>query len=137
MIRILLAEDNPQDVFLLQEAFTNANLTVEIQSVNDGDELLKRLLREEPSAPPSIDLVLLDVRLPRRTAPEVLQMLRARRPHFDVPIVVLSSLISPQDRARFVELGTREVLSKPLDLEDYVGMAKTLYSFIRKDEVPS
>ena len=123
--RILLAEDNPHDCFLLEEAFSNANIAVHIECVPDGDQLLNRL-REAQGGNSPFGLIVLDAHLPRRSAEEVLTAIQDGHDQLDIPVVVLSSLISEQEKKRFLELGVHSNLSKPLDLNEYLDLARNL-----------
>jgi two-component system sensor histidine kinase/response regulator len=130
--RILLAEDNPQDIFLLKEAFLNEHLNIEIDCVGNGDELLDRLQSFIAGRAVLPGLLLLDAHLPRRNAEEVLAVLHADNTVLPFPIVVLTTLISDQERIRLLGLGVREVLSKPLDLNEYYVLAQHLNSMLNK-----
>ena len=135
--RILLAEDNPQDVFLLKEAFSNERLNVELECVGNGDDLLDRLRLVAGGAPiHPVGLLLLDAHLPRRNAEEVLAVLREEKTVLEFPIVVLTTLISEPERIRLLGLGVREVLSKPLDLNEYYKLAQHLNSMLTKRAIP-
>jgi CheY-like chemotaxis protein len=128
--RILLAEDNPQDVYLLKEAFEVENLDVELDCVSDGDELLTRLLRIAADDGDKYDLVLLDSHLPRRDTEDVLVILQSQQKSLSVPVIVLTSLISEPDKVRLLDLGVNEVLSKPLDLNEYFSLVRQLNSVL-------
>jgi DNA-binding response OmpR family regulator len=130
-IRILLAEDNPQDVFLLKEAFEAEKLDVTLDCISDGDELLTRLLDLSRQDPTSYELVLLDSHLPRRSAEDVLTILNAQEQSLDVPVIVLTNLISDQEKGRLLDLGVKDVLAKPLDLSEYASLVRQLNSILR------
>ncbi len=128
--RILLAEDNPNDVVLLKEAFMAEKLDVEIDCVTDGDQLLKLLTALGEGTQNPYALVILDVRLPRRSAEEVLLLLAEQELRLGVPLIVLTTLISEQERARLMRLGVTEVLSKPFDLKEYFALARKIGAFL-------
>lgn len=126
-----MAEDNPHDHYLLLEAFSTEQLDVDVQCVSDGNQLLSRLRGLRNSADNNFHLVLLDVNLPCLSAEEVLSILRSEQNTVDVPIVVLSSMVPDQQKHRLAELGVHTILSKPLDLDEYLELAKTLDSIIQ------
>jgi len=128
--RILLAEDNPQDVLLLREAFSAENVIVEIDCVSDGDQLLTRLAALTGDGCDAYGLVLLDFYMPRRTAEEVLTELNRQQRRLGMPVVVVTTLISENDKNRLLSLGVSEVLSKPVDLHEYSALAKHLASLL-------
>jgi DNA-binding response OmpR family regulator len=120
--RILLAEDNPSEAFLLQEAFAEQRIPVDIQRISDGERLLAKLR----ACPLDVDLILLELNLPRRTAEEVLQTLRTENVRLDLPVTVLSSPISNEQSANLRELGVQSILVKPVDLDGYFELARDL-----------
>ena len=124
--RILLAEDNPNDVVLLKEVFVTEKLDVEIDCVTDGDQLLKLLTALGEGTPNHYGLVIIDGRLPKRSAEEVLLLLAEQQIRLGVPLIVLSTLISEQEKTRLIRLGVTEVLSKPFDLAEYFTLARKL-----------
>ena len=125
---MLLAEDNPLELLLLQEAFQNAELAVEIVCVPDGDQLLQRL-RLAADGQESYGLVVLDVHLPKRSASEVLMALKSENRRLEMPVVVLTTLISEADKTDLLKLGVHEILSKPSDLNEYFVLSTKLSSF--------
>lgn len=128
--RILVAEDNPHDLFLLAEAIIAEKLNMEIDSVVDGDELFNRLTTLGENAREAYGLVVLDYHLPRRSAEEVLMALNQQQRNLGIPLVVMTTAISEGDKRRLLKLGVREILSKPFDLSEYSVLALTLSSFL-------
>ena len=125
--RILLAEDNPSEAALLEEAFAGQQLSVDIQCVSDGEELLTQLRQISRGHDASrFDLILLDLHLPRRSTEEVLTTLRFENLRLDVPVTVLSSNVSIEQSAHLRKLGVQTMLLKPLDLEGYFELARNL-----------
>lgn len=124
--QILLAEDNPHDHFLLKEALAAADVAVDIIWLADGDELLSHM-RAEPKL--TYELVLLDMHLPRHSAEELLVILQEER-GLTAPVVVMSSLISDKQKRRLIDLGVHSVFAKPMDLDDYLELARKLDSIL-------
>ncbi|MBE9104651.1 response regulator, partial [Nostoc cf. edaphicum LEGE 07299] len=92
---ILLVEDNHKDVLLLQRALRKANIVNPVQVVNDGDAAVLYLSGEEPYGDrtryPLPVLILLDLKLPRRSGAEVLMWLRQQPELKRLPVVVFTS----------------------------------------------
>ena len=124
--RLLLAEDNPYDHELLDEAFRAQGLRVEIDAVLDGDRLLE-LLRQPETLSKRYGLILLDAHLPKRSATDVLETLRAEGKAIGPPFAVASSIMTESRKAFFLDLGARMVLSKPGDLDEYIAFAHKLH----------
>lgn len=127
---ILLVEDNPKDVFLVQRAFRKANITTLIQVVSDGDAALQYLTGEAPYSDratyPMPVFVLLDLKLPRRSGAEVLAWIR-QQPHLRrLPVVALTSSREYTDVNRLYDLGANAYIAKPPDFDQLVDILRTL-----------
>jgi len=114
---LLLVEDNEDDVFIFRRMFMRAGLRDEVQLVSDGQEALDYLAgtggftdRERFPIP---YLVMLDLKLPRRSGLEVLEWMQ-QVPHLaQLPVIVLTSSAEMRDIQRTRELGARHYLVKP------------------------
>ncbi|HUQ95028.1 MAG TPA: response regulator [Bryobacteraceae bacterium] len=125
--RIMLAEDNRPDVFLIRQALQEAGLKFELQTFDDGEaacEFLEKVDTGEASD--EIDLLLLDLNLPKKNGEQVLERLRkiARMNH--VPVVILTSSDSAKDRAEVARLGGTLYLTKPCDLEGFMQLGPVI-----------
>jgi len=127
---ILAAEDEPVDVMMLKRAFNKAGIAKELRVVGDGDSVLDYLngdhgyaARDEHPLPV---LILLDLKLPRRSGLEVLEWLRQQPRLRRIPVVVLTSSRQNQDVARAYDLGANSYLVKPVDFNALFEMMKTL-----------
>lgn len=125
--QILLIEDNPADVYLLRMALTNARLSFELKVIDDGALALAYVQRhgEDPSSPIP-DLAVLDLNLPKIEGLQILQAIRSSLRFAEVPVVITTSSRSEEERARSVELGVKEFLTKPPDLESFLKMGTIL-----------
>ena len=104
--RILIAEDNPQGVELL-EAFLS-DMPYEIRSARDGEATLRLVNDWQP------DLLLLDIMMPKLSGFEVCKRLRQDPTTHDLPIIMVTALDQPSDVERAVEAGTNDFLTKPI-----------------------
>jgi CheY-like chemotaxis protein len=128
---ILLVEDEPNDVFLIQRAFRKANLLNPIHAVSDGEQALAYLMGQNEYADrtqyPLPVLILLDLKLPRKTGLEVLAWLRAQGGTLKrVPVVVLTSSKQSADINKAYDLGANSYLVKPVAFEGLLQMVKAL-----------
>jgi len=117
---ILLAEDNPADVYLIREALKEHGVDCAIQTATDGRDVLALIDSNDPGWHP--DLIILDLNLPRHDGIELLRKLRSTAGLDNVPVVVLTSSDSPRDRATATELGATRYLSKPSNLEHFLEL---------------
>src|SRR5512133_559793 len=98
MSKILLAEDNPADVYLIRTALAECGVDLPIEVANDGREVLRLIGAEDGQALSHVSLVILDLNLPRHDGIEILQRLREIGSAARIPVVVLTSSDSPRDR---------------------------------------
>ncbi|HXE15503.1 MAG TPA: response regulator [Bryobacteraceae bacterium] len=92
---ILLAEDNQGDAELVREALKEYQINCSLKVVSDGARAIDLINRmdADPSAA-SLDLLLLDIRLPRRDGQEVLKCLRSSERHANTPVIIMTGLSS-------------------------------------------
>jgi len=127
---ILLVEDMSDDVLLLQRAFHRAALDWPIHVVQDGEAAIAYLAGSGPYADrtryPLPALLLLDLKLPRRSGFEVLAWVRRQPGLHRLPVVVLTSSREPADITRAYDLGANSYLVKPAGADELVDLARTL-----------
>jgi CheY-like chemotaxis protein len=104
--RILVADDNPQGVELLEAYLSGTGY--EVETAADGDETLRKVRDWHP------DLILLDIMMPRISGFEVCKRLRADPATRDVGVLMITALDQPSDVERAVEAGTDDFLTKPV-----------------------
>jgi CheY-like chemotaxis protein len=121
---ILLVEDNPRDILLIQRAFQKAGMTNPLQVVNDGDAAVLYLSGAEPYSErrlyPLPVLILLDLKLPRRSGAEVLMWLRQQPILKRMPVVVLTASREYTDVNHLYDLGANAYMVKPVAFNNLV-----------------
>ncbi|HEV8716107.1 MAG TPA: response regulator [Candidatus Binatia bacterium] len=124
-IQVLLIEDNPGDVFLIQEALREHGLVPQLSVIADGEEAVSFARREgQPAVRP--DLILLDLNLPKCNGREVLQSIRGNPELARVPLVIFTSSDSPQDRLVAAEPNVSCYIRKPSNLEEFMQIGGVL-----------
>jgi CheY-like chemotaxis protein len=127
---ILVVEDSPDDVLLLQRAFRKANLINPVQVVPDGQAAIDYLSGVDAYADrerfPLPALILLDLKLPKRSGHEVLEWIRAQPGLRRVPIAMLTSSKETSDINRAYDLGANSYLMKPVDFDALLQLVQTL-----------
>lgn len=127
---ILLVEDNPGDVRLTKEAFTEIELDEELFVVNDGEEALDFVHRRgDYDDAPRPDLVLLDLNLPRVDGLEVLEDVKGDPELRSIPVVVLTGSEAEEDILESYDRHTNAYLTKPIDPEEFVDLVRSFESF--------
>ncbi len=135
MSKILLAEDNPADVYLIRTALAECGVDVPIEVANDGRDVLR--LISEGAGLRDVSLVILDLNLPRHDGIEILQRLREMEHLAQVPVVVLTSSDSPRDRILATELGATRFLRKPSRLEEFMALGDTFKEILGQAKAAS
>ena len=126
-IQILLAEDNPGDVFLIREALREQGLEYELFVVEDGEEAVAFVCREGAYAGAARpDLILLDLNLPKYGGREILQKIREIPELANVPVAILSSSDWPKDKFDTAALGANCYIQKPFSLEEFMEIGAVL-----------
>lgn len=128
--KILLVEDNPGDVDLVREAITDNKVCNDLYVAVDGVEALDFLYRRGrfPEAPRP-DLILLDLNLPRKDGREVLAEIKADEHLRRIPVVVLTTSKQEEDILRAYNLSANCYVTKPLDLDQFLHVVKSIDSF--------
>lgn len=127
---ILLVEDNPGDVRLLEEALNVTQISHQLHVVTDGDEALEFVYqRGEFGDAARSDLILLDLNLPHTDGHEVLNELKADPQHGRIPIIVLSSSNEEEDIRRAYAAGANAYLTKPIEPDELVDRVELIDTF--------
>lgn len=122
MPTILLAEDNPADVYLIRAALEEHGIEFPLQVAADGREVLQIFHEQEKLGHTQLSLIILDLNLPRHDGIEILQRLRETVQLAPIPVIVLTSSDSPRDRTAANELGATRFLRKPSNLEEFLSL---------------
>lgn len=129
-IEILLVEDNPGDVVLTREALRDGKIHTHLSVAADGEEALARLQRRGPfSNAARPDLILLDLNLPRLSGRELLARIKSDEQTRRIPVVVLTSSQAEQDIATSYDLNANCYITKPVDLEQFMKVVKSIEDF--------
>ena len=130
MITILLADDDPDDRKLTQDAFMENRLANDFHAVEDGEELLDYLNRrgqyESLRGEPLPGLILLDLNMPRKDGREALKEIKADPELRRIPIVVLTTSKAEEDIVRTYDLGVNSYVTKPVTFKSLVELIKIL-----------
>jgi len=122
-VRILLVEDDPQDVELTVRAFRSENVQSRIEVMRDGEEALDYLFcrgeyKSRPTDQPPT-LVLLDLKLPKVGGLQVLREVKGSAECRSIPVIVLSSSDEQRDIAESYRLGVNSYIQKPVDIVEF------------------
>jgi CheY-like chemotaxis protein len=135
MPEVLLADDNPSDVYLIREALREHAVDCTLRVAPDGKDALRILSGEVGDGDAqSINLIILDLNLPRHDGIEILQRLRDSAILRHVPVVVLTSSDSPRDRLMANQLGAVRYLRKPSNLNEFLSLGAVFKDLLGQNE---
>jgi len=124
--RILLVEDNPDDVELTLRAFKKNNIANEIVVARDGAEALELLQGAGAAEADQPAVILLDLKLPKVDGLEVLRRIRGDERTALLPVVILTSSLEERDLVKGYSLGANSYVRKPVDFADFLEAVKQL-----------
>jgi CheY-like chemotaxis protein len=130
--RILIVEDDPNDVELTLTALGDYNLANEVVVARDGQQAIDYLYCQgeyaaRPRENPAV--MLLDLKLPKIGGLEVLQRVKSEERLKTIPVVVLTSSHEEKDVMRSYSLGVNAYVVKPVDFHEFVNAVKELGAF--------
>jgi CheY-like chemotaxis protein len=121
--QIVLVEDNPADAMLVQMALESSGVSFKLHVLDDGDKALTFI--EESDANPvaaPIDLLLLDLHLPKRDGEEILKRLRLSERYAQTPVIVMTASDAPRDHAQAQRHDAMHYFRKPSTLAEYMQL---------------
>jgi CheY-like chemotaxis protein len=137
-IEVLLVEDSPGDVRLTQEAFREADGTINLNVAVDGVEAMAFLKHEGAHvSAPRPDLILLDLNLPKMDGREVLAHIKDDVSLRSIPTVILTTSEAEADIVTSYQLQANCYLSKPVQLDDFENLVRSINDFwLTKAKLP-
>jgi chemotaxis family two-component system response regulator Rcp1 len=129
-VQILLVEDNPADVRLTLEALKEGKIANNLNIAYDGVEALEFLRKLGKYADaPTVDLILLDLNLPRKDGREVLAEIKADDDLKRIPVVVMTTSKAEEDILRSYSLHANCYVVKPIDFDKFIEVVKAIEDF--------
>jgi DNA-binding response OmpR family regulator len=137
--RILIAEDNEADVFLVKASLEEAGFAFDLHVASDGEEVLRLVERVDGDGDGAWcpEIVILDLNLPRYSGEEILDRFHHSARLRAVPAIVFTSSDSPKDRANVAKLGVTEYFRKPQHFEEFMELGKIVRRLLDRDANPS
>ncbi|MET0636693.1 MAG: response regulator [Chitinophagaceae bacterium] len=129
-VHILLVEDNEGDILLTQEAMEAATMLVKISVVNDGQEAIEFLTRQNGFAKVQVpDLILLDINLPRKNGHEVLKFIKGDTGLKQIPVIMLTTSSSEKEINLAYQNYVNCYITKPVEVNEFISIVKTIENF--------
>lgn len=127
---VLLVDDNPADIDLTRDVLGRSKRHFHVNAVTDGTEAISFLRHQGKYAEaPAVDLVVLDLNLPRKDGREVLTEVKADPELANIPVVIFTTSQAASDVSRSYELGANCYLRKPGNLQDFVAVVQSMADF--------
>lgn len=128
--QVLLVEDNPDHAFLTRESFEVERLRVDLHHVDDGEKCMAFLRREGVyHAAPPVDLILLDLHMPRMDGFEVMDEIAKDEQLRHLPVIVLTTSYEREDVQRMYKLRCSSFITKPVDFNGFTRAVKELAGY--------
>ena len=128
---LLLAEDEESDAIIFQRAWTKKAIANTLVVARNGQEVIDYLTGSPPfedrARYPMPGLLILDLKMPRKSGFDVLSWLSTRPGFAQIPVVVLTSSSAEADMRRAREMGAREYFVKPNDSVEYAAIVQRIY----------
>jgi two-component system, chemotaxis family, response regulator Rcp1 len=124
-VQIMLVEDNPGDIRLIVETLSEGKIPYKITVAKDGEEALN-MLEKKGFCP---EMILLDLKLPKKSGLEVLAGVRGNPATKNTPVIVLSSSDSEGDITKAYELQANCYVTKPIDLDKFIVTINSINDF--------
>jgi CheY-like chemotaxis protein len=129
-IDMLLVDDNPGDIRLTQEVLKGGRIRNTLHVAEDGVEALAFLRREGAHADaPHVDLVLLDLNLPKKDGREVLAEIKGDPVLRTIPVVILTTSAAEKDVEGAYENHANCYITKPVDLDQFTNVVRSIEGF--------
>ena len=130
---LLLADDDPDDRMLVHDALEEADWSVDLREVEDGNELIDYLERRgkyaDPADAPRPGMILLDLKMPGRGGLQALEVIKQTELIRRIPIVVLTTSSAEEDITGAYDLGANSFVVKPSSFATLVEMMQTLEKY--------
>lgn len=125
---ILIVEDNPGDVRLVEEALKESGFNTQLTIVNDGNVAAQRI-REAGASHHRPDLILLDLHIQEVSGLDILAETKANHEVWSIPIVMFSTSGDAGDIAASYREHANAYVQKPVELDEFISAVSTIESF--------
>ena len=119
--KVLFVEDRESDAKLLLEAFKQVRKDVSLEVINDGDKAIKHITRLDESVDvPLPDLIILDIKLPKRDGREVLKAIKSKSRLKEIPVIMFTNSTEKTDIQDSYESKVSTYITKPLEMKELI-----------------
>ncbi len=137
---VLMAEDNKHDIIATKRAWKENNISNQLCIVNDGEECLDYLHQRGkysgPNSAPRPGFLLLDIKMPKMDGLDVLKKIRESKEFRSLPVIMLTTSKSEEDKVKSYDLGVNAYIQKPIGFEGLKSALKIIHLFWEIVEIP-
>jgi CheY-like chemotaxis protein len=126
-VKILLADDDREDRFIMADAFNEVGLSRAIHFVENGEKVLSYLEEIESDQLPS--LIILDLNMPRMNGTQTLRSLKDNMRYNDIPVIIFSTSVNTIEMQECMEIGATSYITKPVTYKECLDAAQKFYDF--------
>jgi CheY-like chemotaxis protein len=119
--KILVAEDDMEDRFIMSETFRELNCEFISAFVEDGSQVVEFLNKNLQT---QISLIVLDLNMPRLNGTQTLKQLKSHNKYSEIPVVIFSTSINNIERNECIKLGAHDYITKPSNYSDYLSICR-------------
>jgi CheY-like chemotaxis protein len=135
---VLVIEDNHADILLIEEVVREYDLPIVLRVVEDGEKAIAFIdSADNDESVRCPQLILLDLNLPRRTGLEILKRLRTSSRFEQIPVIVVTSSDSRQDREQAAQFGAVRYFRKPANYDEFLKLGDVLRQMLEQTQMPS
>jgi two-component system, chemotaxis family, response regulator Rcp1 len=135
---IILAEDNPADIFLVKESFKQHGISCTLDVVNDGEDAMRVIDRFDGDVDaPRVAAIVLDLNLPKCGGDEIIRRLRRSEKLVSVPVVIMTSSEAPRDKALVNEIESGCYFRKSASLEEFLKLGGVVKAMMHRSRAAS
>jgi two-component system, response regulator len=140
-MHILLIEDDPVHVKLVERALKKSNLNNELSIIRDGEAAFKYLINQEDESPEKKfiypHLILMDINLPKVSGLEILRRIKQSPRLQAIPVVILTTSSNRADLEKCYEFHANSYITKPLDYEEFNQKIRSVeHYWLNINEIP-
>lgn len=129
-LELMLIEDNPAEIMLMEEILAEAGVTLELRLVSDGEAALEYLRRQGRFVAASRpDLIMLDLNLPGLDGRQVLREIKEDPDLRAIPVIILTTSQAEEDIQQCYQLQANCYITKPVSLEAFIEVIRSIESF--------
>ena len=125
-LTVLIAEDDPDDRFFLEEALEDYKDVLDISFVEDGEKLMEYLRRRGQRAFPQPHLILLDLNMPKKDGRQALLEIKRSKKLKDIPVIIWTTSAMEGDKRFCKEAGAEGFVTKPDNFADLSSAVKEI-----------